>query len=120
MTQNLLKLIKPGAKNAIVAHRASAARAGYNLSYKELLNIAIDVERMESSQEDNLYSAFPAVRNKNYRSHSEKPYTHTSLNKIDENMVKPSIPKHMPTISNPTTQGNQPIQRNDHIFHKPF
>ena len=117
MTQNLLKLVKPGAKNAIVAHRASAARAGYNLSYKELLNIAIDVERMESGNE---YSAFPAIKNTKFRSHNEKPYTHTSLNKIDANMVKPSIPKHMPTISNPTTQGNQPIQRNDHIFHKPF
>ena len=30
------------------------------------------------------------------------------------------IAKDSPTISNPTTQGNQPIQRNDHIFDKPF
>ena len=82
--------------------------------------IAIDAERMESGNEDTLYySAFPAIRNKNFRSR-EKPYTHTSVNKIGTDMVQPTIPKHMPTISNPTTQGNQVIKRNDHIFEKEF
>ena len=39
LTQNLLKLVKPKARSALMAHRASAARAGYNMGYKELLNI---------------------------------------------------------------------------------
>ena len=37
LTQNLLKLVKPKARSALMAHRASAARAGYNIEYKELL-----------------------------------------------------------------------------------
>ena len=126
MTQNLLKLVKPKAKNAILMQRSSAARAGYNLSYKELLNIAIDAERLESGIEDTVYAAFPAVMNKKFRSHSEKPYKHVSFSKIDNAANKqPSekkqfSPKPSISISNPTTYGYKNIQRDDHIYQQPY
>ena len=126
MTQNLLKLVKPKAKNAILMQRSSAARAGYNLSYKELLNIAIDAERLESGIEDTLYAAFPAVMNKKFRSHSEKPYKHVSFKKIDNAAThqpsekKQFNPKPSISVSNPTTYGYRNIQRDDHIYQQPY
>ena len=126
MTQNLLKLVKPKAKNAILMHRSSAARAGYNLSYKELLNIAIDAERLETGIEDTIYAAFPAVMNKKFRSHNDKPYKHLSFNKVDNVASKqpsnkssfsqkPSI-----SVSNPTTYGYKHIEKDDHIYQQPY
>ena len=119
LTQNLLKLVKPKARSALMAHRASAARAGYNMGYKELLNIAIDAERLVSSEDDISYSAFPAIVNKKYRSHTDKPYKHTTINKTDDTKHKFS-PKPSQSISNPTTPGYKAIDRGDHIYQQNY
>ena len=73
MTNYLLKLATPKAKQAMLNHRGKSLRSGYVVTYKELLSVAMDIERQENESDTDLY-AFPVVRAKNYRSHREKPY----------------------------------------------
>ena len=61
MKNNLMRLCSPRAKQAIIAKRAVASRAGYNLSYKDIFNLANDVEREEIDPTHNMsVYAFPA------------------------------------------------------------
>ena len=63
MTNNLLKLATSKAKQAMLTQRQRAARSGYIISYKELLQIAIDIERQEGESDDSdTYYAFPVER----------------------------------------------------------
>ena len=128
MTQNLLKLAKQKAKAQMLAHRATAARAGYNLSYKELLNIAIDSERVDNTSDDSLY-AYPAEVKRKFRSHAEKPYNHTSVRFKDQSPPPQKPTKSLqdipvmrnPTIPNYARTGEEfiPSQR-PHLFDQPF
>ena len=74
MTNNLLKLASSKAKEAMLSHRARALRSGYVVQYKELLGIAIDIERQENESDKSDLYAFPVVRAQKHRHHREKPY----------------------------------------------
>ena len=73
MTNNLLKLASSKAKQAMLVQRTKAARSGYIVNYKDLLAIAIDIERQENESDTDFY-AFPVVRTQKNRPHREKPY----------------------------------------------
>ena len=60
MVQNLFNLCSENARNAIIKQRSKAARAGYHMKYADLIEIALDAERIEKNPEatSKLYS-FP-------------------------------------------------------------
>ena len=74
MTNNLLKIASSKAKQAMLIERTKAARSGYILKYRDLLAIAIEIERQENESDNTDWYAFPVVRAQKHRPHKEKPY----------------------------------------------
>ena len=116
MTNNLIKLASPKARKEILAFRHSAARSGYTVSYKELLTIAQDVERLEHepSSSEALYG-FPVLRTNKFRSHGEKPY---DASKGFRSRTPPPAPSHsFPKVNSSVPSHSPPFHEGRSDYH---